>query len=85
MSEMLDRAVKALERHFSVADRAQCDHVDAAREVLEALREPTNEMFRAFMSVNAEPLTSGGERMVWEGDSGQFVASLNAMINEALK
>lgn len=57
----------------------------SAASVLSELREPTDAMFRAFMSVNSQPLTSGGERVVWEGDAGQFAASLRAMIDEVLK
>lgn len=57
---------------------------EQARAAIEAMREPTGEMFDAFMSRNAHRLEPHDEHVHW--DFGvEFAASMDALIDAALK
>ena len=91
MSEMIERIALAIAKTVHADDPGLSQNpdwtcwVDEAVAALKAMREPTESMFDAFMSRNAHRIEPHDENVFWEGDSGQFAASWQAMIDQAIK
>ncbi len=80
MSEMIERAARAIATSLEVSPESWRDHVDEARAVIQAMREPTEAMIRAGEGeifehrANADDWALQATKEGWE-----------AMIDEALR
>jgi hypothetical protein len=89
MSEMVDRAVKAIAEKFAPAIDMRAPYAKvmvaaAARAVIEALREPTEAMIDA-VDVSGETDAGGGNNATYLVGKEEAAAVWRAMIDEALK
>lgn len=93
MSEMIERVMRAACKGSGlckyVGDKCNTTRCtvtpEGARAAVEAMREPTEAMWRAWRSVNCKIGTDGMEEFTYfSGDYGSWLACHRAMIDAAL-